>query len=327
MPSWEELTHYLARADRVNRLHDDPALTHMHRVTTGRTPCPNVMALAFDHRRQFEELAAKHAAGAERIAAFKDLVAQAVLRADGDSAVGIILDERFGRTSLHRLEDGRRWIARPVELPGSIPLAFEAGPDLAATLRSWPSRHVAKCLAVYSANDPPDQRRQQEEQLRRLELACHATNREWLLEVIPPKGRIATDGEEIGRSLAMLYGTGLRPDWWKLPPMPDPQAWQKVAGIVRTHDPYCRGLLVLGLEADEKTLAAAFSAAAKEPLVKGFAIGRSIFWDVAQEWFAGAIGDTAASAEIAKRYLRIASLWQDARLASGTEAIRLSSVG
>jgi len=332
MPSWDELTHYLARADRVNRLHDDPVLARMHRVTTGRRPCPDVMALAFDHRRQFEELAAKHAAGPERIAAFKNLVAQAVSLAEADAAVGIILDERFGLSSLHRLEDGRRWIARPVELPGSVPLAFESGPDLEATLRAWPSRHIAKCLVVYGANDPPDLRRRQEEQLRHLEVACHATNREWLLEVIPPKGQIATDGAEIGNSLAALYGAGLRPDWWKLPPMTDPQAWQKVAGVVRSQDPYCRGLLVLGLEADEKALTLAFVAAAGEPLVKGFAIGRSIFWDVAQAWFAGSIGDGAASAEIAKRYLHIASFWQSARLASGAkaagaEADRLSSTG
>ena len=54
--------------------------------------------------------------------------------------------------------------------------------------------------------------------------------------------------------------------------------------MIRDNDPYCRGIVLLGLEAPEAELEAAFAAAAGEPLVKGFAVGRTIFDDAARNW-------------------------------------------
>ena len=312
MPSWDELSHFLGRADRVTRLHDDPAVMHLHRTTTNRKAWPQVMALAFDHRRQFEDLAATHGAGTDRIIAFKDLVARAAAELPGTD---IILDERFGRAALHRFGDGQRWIARPVELPGSVPLVFEPGPDLTAALRTWPSGQVAKCLVTYAADDAPELRAAQEQQLQRLQAACHANDLDWLLEVIPP-ARAANRDAAVCAAVERLYEIGLKPDWWKLPPMAELAAWQTIAASLRRHDPYCRGLLILGLDASEAELQKAFTVAAREPMVKGFAIGRSIFWSVAEQWFAGKLDDAGAMAEIAKRYRRVSDLWAAAGTAS-----------
>src|SRR5438046_1206947 len=73
-------------------------------------------------------------------------------------------------------------------------VAFEHGPDIALTLRTWPAEHIAKCLVFYHADDPPDLRARQEEQLLALQAACWATSRELLLEVIPPRDRPAAPG-------------------------------------------------------------------------------------------------------------------------------------
>lgn len=313
MPSWEELAYYLGRSDRTTKLHEDPSVIRLHRATTARQNWPQVTALAFDHRRQFEELASRHGADSEKIVRFKELIAQA---AGNVPSTGIILDDRFGRAALHRFSDKARWIARPVELPGSLPLAFETGPDPSAALRLWPSCQIVKCLVIYRADDPADLRVAQEAELLKLQSACQANGLEWLLEIIPPAQDSTDHGLAIGAAIDRLYGIGIMPDWWKLPPMTDLASWQAVAGIVRKHDPHCHGILILGLDADETALQKSFAAAAGEPLVKGFAIGRSIFWAVAKQWFAGAIGDEEAIATIETNYRRVHSLWQTARKAA-----------
>jgi 5-dehydro-2-deoxygluconokinase len=315
MPSWQELAHYLERSDRATKLHEDPAVLRLHRATTARQNWPEVTALAFDHRRQFEELASRHGANSEKIIRFKEIIAQA---AGNVPSTGTILDDRFGRAALHRFSDGARWIARPVELPGSIPLAFEAGSDIGAALRLWPSCQVVKCLVTYRADDPADLRQAQETELLKLQSACQTNGLEWLLEIIPPDRGSKDHDAAIAAAIERLYGIGIMPDWWKLPPMTALASWQAVAGIVRKHDSHCHGILILGLDADETALQKSFAAAAGEPLVKGFAIGRSIFWAVAKQWFAGSVDDAEAIATIEKNYRRVHLLWQTARQAAQT---------
>jgi 5-dehydro-2-deoxygluconokinase len=70
---------------------------------------------------------------------------------------------------------------------------------------------------------------------------------------------------------------------------------------------------VLGLEADERTLEASFAAAARFPVCKGFAVGRSIFAEPARRWFAGRARDAEVIDEVAERYARLIALWQRAR--------------
>jgi 5-dehydro-2-deoxygluconokinase len=69
----------------------------------------------------------------------------------------------------------------------------------------------------------------------------------------------------------------------------------------------------LGLEAEEAALRQSFAAAAAHDLVKGFAVGRTIFADAAREWLAGRIDDEAAIAAMASRYRRLCDIWDDAR--------------
>jgi 5-dehydro-2-deoxygluconokinase len=55
-----------------------------------------------------------------------------------------------------------------------------------------------------------------------------------------------------------------------------------------------------------------FGLAAAEPVVKGFAAGRTVFSKTARRWFADTIGDEAATAEMAERFQRCCRLWQRA---------------
>jgi 5-dehydro-2-deoxygluconokinase len=71
-------------------------------------------------------------------------------------------------------------------------------------------------------------------------------------------------------------------------------------------------VVVLGLSATEEALVASFRAAASVPIVKGFAVGRTIFADAAGRWLAGEIDDEAAIADLARRFGTLVEAWRAA---------------
>jgi 5-dehydro-2-deoxygluconokinase len=54
------------------------------------------------------------------------------------------------------------------------------------------------------------------------------------------------------------------------------------------------------------------AAAASEPQVKGFAVGRTIFNQAARRWLKGEISDEAAIGDMAGRFQRLVDAWQRA---------------
>jgi len=70
-----------------------------------------------------------------------------------------------------------------------------------------------------------------------------------------------------------------------------------------------------GVRAD---LIACFAAAAPFEVVKGFAIGRSVFHDVARAWFADSMSDSAAIEAMAHRFSTLVNAWRKARAVVAT---------
>ena len=331
MASWDELAQLLRHGSAHRRLREDKALEHLHRVSTRHRRWPSLAVLAFDHRAQFEEMAARHDAPPTRIAEFKLLVARAAEHghlqartkhlsrrpAQAFPAAGVLVDGRFGEDVLPPLTGIGWWIARPVERPGSRPLEFEDGANIGLALRTWPQEHVVKCLVSHHPDDDAALAAQQIARVAALADACSATGHELLLEVIPPRDMPA-DERTLSRALQQFYEAGIKPDWWKLPPPADAAAWQYIDDVINAHDPRCRGVLLLGLEASEQALSQGFRVAAGQPLCKGFAVGRSLFADAASAWFAGTLDDTGVVDQIAARYERLIQLWCDARADDAT---------
>lgn len=310
MPSAVELRHFLAHGVTTPRLREDAQLNRLHHATTRRPVAMPLRILAFDHRAQLEALAAAQSAPLERIAQFKALVADAFARvAARHPGTGVILDDRYGADLLARLTARGWWIARPVEVPGSIPVAFEEGANLGLALRGWPTEHVAKCLVLFHPDDPQELRAAQVAQMRALERACTATGREMLLEIIPP-ARPGNDALTLGRALEAIYAAGVRPDWWKLPPGADDSAWLAIDQAIERHDPLCRGVLVLGMEAGAEELRQGFAVAARSRWVRGFAVGRSIFARAAEAWFRDEWPDIRVVEDVAQRYEDVIALWE-----------------
>lgn len=320
-PSLEELQFFLGRGVVTPALRHDRALEQVHWATNRRAEWPELRVFAFDHRSQFEEMPGF---SAEKTSRFKLLCLEAAHSvAKGRPGFGILCDDRFGRAALHRATGSGLWIGRPAELPGSRPLALEPelGPDCGG-LTEWPLEQVVKVLCFCHPDDGEALRAEQEATVERLYTAARRNRLEFLLEIIPSK--VAPVGEQTtAQVIERFYQRGIYPDWWKLEPLKSETAWAAACAAISRHDPHCRGVVVLGLDAPEAELAASFTLARAQPMVRGFAIGRTIFGAAARSWLAGAIDDAEAVRSMSGIFARLAAAWDDAGSAgtAGRKAI------
>jgi 5-dehydro-2-deoxygluconokinase len=324
MPSEEELAVYLSRAAAVTRPDLDASIAHLHHATTVRQRREDELyVLAFDHRRQLEDLADESGAPRTKIASFKHLITRAVQlvaqrKRLGDRA-GVIVDARHGNGVLEQLKGGALWVGRPIEMPGSRPITFDPPDNVALHIRSWPTNHVVKCLVFYHPEDSLALRMQQEQQVRELYAGLVELGRDLLLEVIcTSQGSPVADDTTL-RVMKRFYNLGVCPAWWKLEPQSE-SAWSEIGELIQARDPWCNGVLLLGLDAPEESLQRAFEAAANAPVCRGFAVGRSIFGAAARAWFQGAMSDEAAIADIGARYERLIDAWMQYRVSPAAAA-------
>ncbi len=314
IPTFEELRYFLEHGSPHRALRKDAAINHVHWATTRRRDIPALMAFAIDHRSQLEDMASAAGADFSRIADFKVLAVRAAARvADGRDGYGMLLDERHGRPAMYEFaRHPFAWLGRPVEEPGSRPLRFEFSQDIGSQLAEWPVDHCVKCLCLYHPDDPAALKREQQDRLVALFDASRKVGRELLVEVIA--GRNGALGDDtLARALGELYARGVKPDWWKLEPQPSAVAWKAIEATIARNDPWCRGVVVLGLDAPLDALETALAAAAEVGVVKGFAVGRTIFAEAAQQWLAGKLSDQAAVETMAARFQRLAQAWLAAR--------------
>ncbi|EAR51104.1 IolC myo-catabolism protein [Oceanicola granulosus HTCC2516] len=323
-PSWEELQFFLERGVIRPDLRNDAELEQIHWATNRHRNAggswPVLRAFAFDHRAQLEEM---DGYTPEKGAAFKQLCLDAALSVqDGRPGYGILCDGRIGRDALHRATGTGLWIGRPAERPGSRPVDFEPelGPDLGG-LREWSRDNVVKLLVFAHPGDDDKTRKMQAARIERLFAAARRERLEVLLELIPSKVGPVDDGT-MAELIDWVYGLGVFPDWWKLEPLKTQAGWSRAVAAIEAHDPHPRGIVVLGLDAPEEALAESFTLAAAQPLVKGFAVGRTIFGDAARAWLTGEMKDGEAVALMARRYSRLCDAWDTARAAPIEETAR-----
>ena len=314
-PSLTELDFFLERGVLRRDLRNDAELEQIHWATNrqGRMggDWTTMRVFAFDHRMQLEDMPGYTL---EKGGAFKELCLKAALEvADGQGGHGILCDNRIGKTALHAASGTGLWIGRPCEWPGSRPLELE--PELGADcggLEAWARENVVKVLCFCHPDDDPAMRSAQEATVKRLFQASRRTGLEFLLEIIPSKVGPVDDMTN-ARLIEQFYAIGVYPDWWKLEPMKTRAGWENAIAAIEAHDRHTRGIVVLGLDAPEAELAASFAVAAAFPLVRGFAVGRTIFGEVARNWLAGQISDGDAVAAMVGRYARLCGIWDAAR--------------
>ncbi|PDV87868.1 5-dehydro-2-deoxygluconokinase [Rhizobium sp. H4] len=321
-PSLEELEFFLKRGIERPDLRNDQALEQIHWSTNRHRnhgdDHMDYRIFAFDHRIQLEQMPGY---SLEKGGAFKELCLQAAVEVQaGRPGYGILCDSRIGRKALHAASGTGLWIGRPCEWPGSRPLTLE--PELGSDyggLGEWARENVVKVLCFCHPDDDAQIRADQEATVRRLFEASRRNGLEFLLEIIPSKVA-PVDDQTTAILIQQFYDLGVFPDWWKLEPMTTAAAWTNTIRAIEKNDRYTRGIVVLGLDAPEAELAASFEVAAGFDLVKGFAVGRTIFGDVARAWMKDEMQDAAAVEEMAKRYRRLCSIWDAARVAAQEKA-------
>ena len=316
IPTWRELTQFLGKGSPHRALRKDEAINHIHWATTRAKDIPMLMALAIDHRSQLVDIADRLVVDRDRISDFKRLaVAAAAKVSNGRAGYGMLIDERFGRDAFFdAAKQNFTWLGRPVELPGSRPLRFESSQDIGSQLVEWPTDHCIKALCFYHPQDDATLKQEQQQKLLTLYEAARKVGRELLIEIIAGKNG-TLDDRTIAIALGELYALDIKPDWWKLEPQASPAAWSNVEAVISEHDPLCRGIVLLGLEAPADKLKIAFEASAGAEMVRGFAVGRTIFADAAQKWLGGEMTDDEAVEDMVTRFDTLCRLWQDCRKA------------
>jgi len=313
-PSLKELDSFLQRGVKQPDLRNDKELEQIRWSTNRALDWSTVRVFAFDHRIQLEELeGATHA----KIGQFKTLCLEAARSVSNDNpGYGLLCDSRTGRDALYRAAGSGMWIGRPVELPGSRPLRIEPeiGNDFGG-LVEWPRDQVLKVLCFCHPDDDQAMWDDHIGTLQRLFTACRRNRLEFLLEVIPSKVGPVNDSTT-SDVIRRIYQAGIFPAWWKLEPLQTDVAWKNAVDAIDSNDPNTRGIVILGLGESEEKLRTSFDIAASFPLVKGFAVGRTIFAESAKAWMLDELSDEAAVSAMAANYSNLCSIWDAARAVS-----------
>ena len=337
MPTPAELAHWFSGA-RQPLVDADPLLAHLHRVTASRPAWPELNVMAFDHRSQFEAMAREAGAPLSRLPMLKSLLLKAAEQVETQhqlkGRIGVLIDGRWGSDALCAATGRGWWVGRPVERPGSRPLAFDGTRSIGTTLVEWPREQVVKCLVGYHPDDEATLRVAQEERLLELWQATRASGHELLLEIIPTllsvrpevsKGLRAqgfdtsartgvggADDTPVLRAVKRFYNLGVKPEWWKLAPM-QAASWAALGELIAERDSHCRGVVLLGLNQPMERLIDGFAAAATHPIVRGFMVGRTIWGEASREWLAGTIDDAALIERVASRFGQLVAAWRTTR--------------
>lgn len=318
MPTVPELDYYLENSVDIKRPDQHPWLNHLHRVTARyrRAPWPELYIHAFDHRSQLIDMAIEAGVSNTRIPELKMLLLEATLSVVNEQGLqghaGILADDTFAQGTLNVATGMGLWIGRPVEVAGSRPLELERGNSIGSQLIAWPAEHIVKCLIFYHPDDEQSLRDAQEKQVLNLWHACQVSGHELLLEIIPPKvdGQRCLDHDDaVVRSVQRFYDLEVYPDWWKLPGLAATNL-KKIEALIDEHDKYCRGIVILGLDAPIEELRAGFKACAGIERVRGFAVGRSIFGEPAKSWLSGKINNAGLQQQVIENYKQVISVWK-----------------
>lgn len=315
IPTADELDWFLENGSPHLALRKDAALEHIHWATTRGALERDLAVFAIDHRSQLETIARDAAAPLEKISEFKSLALNAIDMIDAsDVDLGILLDGRYGTRALESASDLPIWVGRAIELPGSRPLDFDTQATVTGEMLEWTKSHVAKCLCFYHPGDPEELKRLQERRILEAFKASRESQREFLLEIICSRHG-ALDDTTVSSAIQRIYDIGVFPDWWKLEATASQQGWVETSRVIEKMDPRCRGILLLGLAAPAEDVVACFKVAAAFPLIKGFAVGRTIFQEPARQWFKGEIDDGEAVFALRRNFSQLIDGWRQARQA------------
>jgi myo-inositol catabolism protein IolC len=282
--------------------------------------------LAFDHRGSFQKqllgiTGVPTREEAARIADTKALIFEGFVEAQqkghlGEGA-GILVDEEFGTPVAKRAKEMGIVLAMPAEASGREEFDFEYGADFGRHIEAFDPTFT-KVLVRYNPDGDRAMNERQTARLRRLAEWLHARDRKFLFELLVPATveqleAVDDDRERydrevrpglVLRSIAALQAAGVEADVWKIEGLDERADCRRVAEQARVGGRDRVACIVLGRGASAARVEHWLRAGAGVPGYRGFAIGRTIWWDALVGFRDKTLSRADAATMIATNYLR-----------------------
>ncbi|HYW86451.1 MAG TPA: DUF2090 domain-containing protein [Chloroflexota bacterium] len=291
--------------------------------------------LPFDHRGSFQTglFGWKGTLDAEqtaRVASAKQVVYEGFKKAV-DAGVpkdrsGILVDEQFGAAILADAAKAGFITSAPAEKSGLEEFEFEYGADFARHIEAM-NPTFCKVLVRYNPGGDAPMNARQAARLRQLSEYLHGHNRLFMFELLVPAEKAQlerVDGDqgaydrELRPSLMVsamreLQDAGVEPDVWKIEGLDRQSDCQDVVAVAQRDGRSNVGCIVLGRGENDRKVVEWLSIAAAVPGFIGFAVGRTSFWEPLVAWRDAQLSAVAAAAEIASRYRRWVTTFEQAQ--------------
>lgn len=281
--------------------------------------------LPFDHRSAFAtELFKKQSIDdlskeeKELIKEFKMLIYKGIKKAVENlipkENAAILVDEEFGEEVLIDAKQNGFITILTVEKSGHEEFDFMYD-DFKEHIEKF-KPDFAKVLIKYNPKDSKDLKKRQQDKLKIISDYCHEKNYKFLLEVLvlPTKEQLfEVNGsrkeydkrlrpELTAEVVRTLQAEGIEPDVWKLEGMETAIDYAGVIAEVKSGGRKDVGVVILGRGAKEEKVQEWLRVGAKVDGVIGFAVGRTIFWDLIEKFYKGEIGKASVIETISKKF-------------------------
>jgi myo-inositol catabolism protein IolC len=283
--------------------------------------------LAFDHRGTIT----KGLLGVEgrppteeesdKVTELKNIIFDGFLKAKESGITGgdpaILVDETFGLDIQQKAKEMGIKFAAPVEKSGQKVFDFEYGDQFGEKINEIGADFV-KILVRWNPDDTEEVRATQGDWIIE-------NDKKFLLEFLVPatEKQLESVGNdqarydsEIRPMLAVkvveeMRERGADPDIWKIEGLDTAEDCEKVAAAIKTGNRENVIAVVLGRGATDEKVNEWLRAGSSVDGYKGFAIGRSIFWNPLKDFHEGEKTRDEAVNEIAESYLGFLSVYQN----------------
>lgn len=289
--------------------------------------------LPFDHRGSFQtglfglkgpltEAQTEDVAGAKQVVydAFRVALEEGV---PGKEAA-ILVDEQFGAKILRDARNRGYTTACPAEKSGREEFEFEYGEDFARHIEAFEPT-FCKVLVRYNPEGDRALNQRQAAQLKRLSDYLVTTKSRFLFELLvpPQKAQLEKLGGDrhaydltvrprlMAEAVRELQAAGVEPDLWKIEGLDRREDCEAMVATARAGGRDHVGCIILGRGEDERKVREWLSTAASVPGFVGFAVGRTVFWDVLVAWLASKVTRKQAVEQIAGRYREFVELFEE----------------
>ena len=265
---------------------------------------------------------------ASRVSSMKDIIFDGFIEAKNSGISGgdpaILVDETFGLQVQQKAKEMGIKYAAPVEKSGQKVFDFEYGDAFGEKIIEVDADFI-KILVRWNPNDDIETREVQGKRIKILSDWIEENERKFLLEFLVPatdEQLESVDGDqsrydsEIRPKLAVqvveeMREKGADPDIWKIEGLDTKEDCEKVATSIKDGGREDVIAVVLGRGANDEKVNQWLRAGSSVDGYKGFAIGRSIFWNSLKGWHEDQKSREETVSEIAESYLSFISVYQN----------------